>query len=118
VEKKVLVDGTVTKRTTTLWDGWRPVMEIDYNAGTNERAMRRGDKALPCHHPSAVALRETAGKYPRNGVGAPPRDLRKTSRPDPDRSGVEVSAKETVAAAAGRRLTEPWLLSDSFALRF
>jgi RHS repeat-associated protein len=31
VQKTVSIGGHVSKRTTTLWDDWRPVMETDYN---------------------------------------------------------------------------------------
>ncbi|MGC3991665.1 MAG: hypothetical protein QM796_18640 [Chthoniobacteraceae bacterium] len=34
VQKQVSVGGTVTKRTTTLWDGWRPVAAYDLAIGT------------------------------------------------------------------------------------
>jgi len=40
VQKTVSVGGTVTKVTTTLWDKWRPVMEVDMNAGSTILAQR------------------------------------------------------------------------------
>jgi len=39
-QKTVKVGGAVTKVTTTLWDGWRPVMEIDRNAAGTALAQR------------------------------------------------------------------------------
>jgi RHS repeat-associated protein len=40
VEKKVTVAGKLKRRTTTLYDGWKPVVQIDYNARNNESARR------------------------------------------------------------------------------
>ncbi|MGC3991663.1 MAG: RHS repeat-associated core domain-containing protein [Chthoniobacteraceae bacterium] len=40
VQKQVTVGGVVSKRTTTLWDGWRPVLEVDYDAKNEETAKR------------------------------------------------------------------------------
>jgi len=40
VKKTVNVNGIVTKVTTTLWDKWRPVMEIDKDGGGDTLAQR------------------------------------------------------------------------------
>lgn len=41
VQKTTSIGGAVTKRTTTLWDGWKPVLEIDYGlTGGGESARR------------------------------------------------------------------------------
>ena len=41
VQKTVNVGGKVTTRTTTLWDDWRPVYEVDYSGTTNTVAQKR-----------------------------------------------------------------------------
>ena len=40
VEKQVSAGGATTRVTTTLWDGWKPVMEIDYTGAGVEAARR------------------------------------------------------------------------------
>jgi RHS repeat-associated protein len=35
VQKTVSIGGKLSKRTTTLWDGWRPAMETDYSGTSN-----------------------------------------------------------------------------------
>jgi RHS repeat-associated protein len=40
VQKTVSVAGTVKRRTTALYDGWKPVVQIDYN-GSNQETARR-----------------------------------------------------------------------------
>jgi RHS repeat-associated protein len=41
VQKTVSIGGKVSKVTTTLWDAWRPVMEIDYSGTTTTVTAQR-----------------------------------------------------------------------------